>query len=127
MPRVAFVVARQTALFDQPAEGRFHRPASGQHLEAGCFVAALDDAQRQSCDVAEEPSCLCDKGFELCSVAVVGEDDAQAQQQMAVEAAHHAYRVAVLHAGGMTSTPGRLPWVSVRMCRLRPLIFLPAS
>lgn len=65
MPRVALVVAHQAALFVQPAEGTLHHPAFGQDLEAVCFVAALDDEDRQSCGMAKEPACLCHNGFEL--------------------------------------------------------------
>lgn len=38
----SFVVADQTAVTQQPAEGPFHDPPAGQHDESGGVVAALD-------------------------------------------------------------------------------------
>ncbi len=97
---VAFMIAHQTARFDQPAESALHHPALGQYMEALGFVVAFDDAQDQLCGVTKEAPCLCHKGLQLSRIAAVGEDDAQPYELVAEDTEHHPGGVAILHAGG---------------------------
>ncbi len=54
MPRVLFMIARQTALLHQPAEAAFDHPAARQHDEVLLVCELLDDAQPKARAMAEE-------------------------------------------------------------------------
>src|SRR5258708_11615464 len=52
MCRFDFIVAHQTTMLHQPAEGSFNDPALGQHAEATVASVSLDDLQSQRARLA---------------------------------------------------------------------------
>ncbi len=98
MARVALVITRQPACFDQPAEGALHDPAFGRQDEAFGRVTALDDREHQSCGMSNGLARRSDKAFEFARVAAVDKDDAQGAQQVAEHAEDHLRRIAILRA-----------------------------
>lgn len=95
----ALMIAHKTAGFHEPSKGAFHHPTLGQELKAFGLVAPFDDGERQA-GLPEEGSHLFHPGFQFSLIAAVGEDQRDAQKQMAEQAAQDLGPVPVLHAGG---------------------------
>ena len=60
-------------------------------------------------------------------VSAIGENNFDEREQSPRPAQQVESTVTVLNIGGINTTFNNKPSVSTRMCRLRPLIFLPAS
>lgn len=96
---IALVVADQTAAFDQPAEGALFDPAPRQQDKTAGGIAAFNDLQGQPAGVPKEHSHPLHTSLQLALIAAVGEDQAQAQEQMAKHTEENFGPVAVLHTG----------------------------
>src|SRR5262252_7004189 len=107
----------------EPREGALYDPSPWQHDEAFEVVAAFDDreAQRMARPQPAHPV------EPRAAVAALGPDEPQAHEAVQQTLQHQLRPVAVLNARRVDETTSSRPMVSTRMCRLRPLTFLPVS
>ena len=120
--RGAFVVADQTPLAHQPAEGAFHHPAAGQHLESAHVIGTFDHLHFQLGADALDPL--------REGRAAVAAIDQSRRNQVNQTSPRPSNTCAPSRSGvlaGVTATPRIRPSVSTSRWRLRPLIRLAAS
>lgn len=89
-----FVIADQSALAHEPAEGAFHYPAARQNFEASSVIGAFDDLDRQ---LGAQPLDPVGKGF--TGVAPIHPQDAQLGEPAQDSAQHLLCSLAFSSAG----------------------------
>ena len=114
-------VLGEAAASAEPGEGALDHPAARQDLEALGGSDRLMISRVQLADAAQRVPEL------VAGIAAIGEDMAQPGEALADRLQHIDGAVAVLDVGGVDDERDQQAAVSVRMWRLRPLIFLPAS
>ena len=125
-PRLAaahrgFEVLGEPAVAVKPSKGSLDHPAPRQDREAGGVIGALDNLDPP---LPVPGQCHCQL---VTGVSAIREDMAQPRKQVADRGQQVRRSIPILSVGGMDLAATRCPAVSVRMWRLRPLIFLPAS
>ena len=118
-----FVIAGEASVLHDPSEGPLHDPASWQHLKAHGRGVARNDLQ----DDVGLVLCPCDEATRVAAVGV-----GAPHEGVSGYLARERFRTPLPPSRSWMSAPWtcterRRPSVSVRMWRLRPLIFLPAS
>ena len=86
MARVFFVIARQPALLDQPAEAALDHPAPRQDHEAFLFLQLADEAQPKAGPVPEEPPHVPHEFLQFPGIPAIGADHQQTQEAVAKHA-----------------------------------------
>ena len=113
-------VLGQPPVAAEPGEAAFDDPAPGQEDEAVSMVGALDDGQL-------DPLLTRGRGCDLTLVAAVGEQQAEEGEARRMRVSTSASPSRSWTLAAWTMPRSRKPSVSTSTCRLRPLIFLPAS
>jgi hypothetical protein len=114
-------VLGKTPVTIEPRKGPLDHPAFGQDLEAFGVVGPRDDLGRPFSDLAQ---CLPEL---IASIAVICEDVPQLRVTADDLGQDERCTITVLDIGGMDHGMNEIAIGVGTMCRLRPLIFLPAS
>lgn len=112
-----FEVFGEAPVASDPAEGPFDHPASRDLLEAFGM-------RRSFYDLQQEPSADCTA---RTLIAGIGKQACQPGELPFDPVAGQGQTITILDVGRCTARFRGKPRVSVTRCRLRPLIFLPAS
>ena len=105
----------------EPSQYAFDDSASRHDDKPLCGIRPFDDLDGPFADPPEGVAEL------AASISPLGEDMAQSREALDDFGQHQRRAVTVLHVGGVDIRMDEMPSVSVRMWRLRPLVFLPAS
>src|SRR4030095_9598525 len=118
---IALAIARQAAVSTDPGERALDDPAFGENDEAMQLVT-LDDLQGPGAGCGD--GC----GQHRSLVAGIGEDALDEGEEAARAPIEDEPRaIAILHISRMDDDVQQEAELSTRMCRLRPVTFLPAS